>query len=192
MALKSTIFRAELQVADMDRNYYGAHSLRLARHPSETDERMMLRLLAFALNAREALAFGGGLSTEDEPDLWQKDLTGAIELWIAVGLPDEKSVRRACGRAAEVRVYSYGGQRAQLWWNQVQAPLARSANLAVIDIPAQSSREIARLAQRSMQLQCTVQDGQVWLTDGQNMAHAEPVSRIMPRSAPDPYFQRRN
>jgi uncharacterized protein YaeQ len=152
---------------------------------------MMLRLLAFALNAHEALAFGGGLSTEDEPDLWLRDLTGAIELWIEVGLPDEKSIRRACGRAARVHVYSYGGQRALLWWNQLGGQLERATNLAVIDVPAQSSQEIAALARRSMQLQCTVQDGHVWLTDGQNMAHAEPVSRIIPRSVPDPYFQRR-
>lgn len=192
MALKATIFKAELQVADMDRNYYGNHALTLARHPSETDERMMLRLLAFALNAHEALAFGGGLSTEDEPDLWLRDLTGAIELWIEVGLPDEKSIRRACGRAARVRVYSYGGQRAQLWWNQLGGQLERTANLTVIDVPTQSSQEIAGLARRSMQLQCTVQDGHVWLTDGQNMAHAEPVSRIISRSMPDPYFQRRS
>src|SRR5512147_3279852 len=106
MALKSTIFKAELQISDMDRNYYGSHSLTIARHPSETDERMMVRLLAFALHANEGLAFGRGLSTDDEPDLWQRDLTGAIRLWIDVGLPDEKLLRRACGRADEVVVYA--------------------------------------------------------------------------------------
>src|SRR5664279_1025335 len=105
MALKATIFRAELAVADLDRNYYGTHSLTLARHPSETDERMMVRLLAFALHADDALAFGRGLAAEDEADLVQKDLTGAIRLWIDVGLPDERSLRRAAGRAARVVVY---------------------------------------------------------------------------------------
>jgi len=99
MAIKSTIYKATLQVADMDRHYYADHALTIARHPSETDERMMMRCLAFALNAGEALAFGKGLSDADEPDLWQRDLTGAIQLWIEVGQPDEKRILRACGRA---------------------------------------------------------------------------------------------
>ena len=119
MALKATIFKAELHIADMERGYYHDHALTVARHPSETDERMMVRLLAFALNADETLAFGAGLSTDDEPDLWRKDLTGSIETWIDVGLPDEKRIRKACGRADEVFVYSYGGHAAQLWWQQV-------------------------------------------------------------------------
>ncbi len=118
MALKATIFKADLQIADMDRRYYGDHTLTIARHPSETDERMMVRLLAFAMHADEALSFGRGLSTDDEPDLWRKDLTGTIEIWIDVGLPDEKRVRRACGRARQVFVYSYGGRGAELWWDQ--------------------------------------------------------------------------
>lgn len=112
MALKATIFKADLQIADMDRGYYGGHALTLARHPSETDERMMVRLLAFALFAGERLAFGRGLSAEDEPALWQKDLTGAVELWIEVGLPDERDIRKACGRADRVVVLCYGGRGA--------------------------------------------------------------------------------
>src|SRR3981189_3155545 len=118
MALKSTIFKAELAVADIDRGYYGDHSLTIARHPSETDERMMVRLLAFALHHTAALAFGSGLSTEDEPDLVRRDLTGAIEQWIDVGLPDERDVRKAFGRANEVLVYSYGGRAVALWWDK--------------------------------------------------------------------------
>lgn len=186
MALKATIFRAELQIADTDRNYYRDHALTLARHPSETDERMMVRLLAYALNvgalnagtanAGEALAFGKGLGADDEPDLWQKDLTGAVNLWIAVGLPDEKSVRKACGRAAQVRIYNYGGHGAELWWNQVRDKLERAGNLTVINLPAASSQAMAKLAQRNMRLQCTIQEGQVLLTDGRNTAQVEPVT----------------
>ena len=112
MALKATIFKAELQVADMDRHYYGSHVLTVARHPSETDERMMVRLLAFALHAQDALAFGKGLGAQDEPDLWLRNLTGAIDLWLDVGLPEEKRVRRACGRAEQVCIYCYGGHGA--------------------------------------------------------------------------------
>ena len=172
MALKATIFKAELQIADMDRHYYQTHALTIARHPSETDERMMVRLLAFALHAHEALAFGQGLSTDDEPDLWQKDLTGAIESWIDVGLPDEKLIRKACGRANQVFVYAYGGRVADMWWQQSSAKLERANNLTVLNLPLDTSRALANLAQRNMQLQCTIQDGQIWLSSEE---HTVPV-----------------
>jgi uncharacterized protein YaeQ len=164
MALKSTIFKAALQVADMQRGYYADHSLTIARHPSETDERMMLRVLAFALHAAVDLSFGKGLSTDDEPDLWQRDLTGAIGLWIDVGQPDDKLVRRACGRARQVVVYAYG-RGAELWWGRSRAALERMRNLSVVSVPVATSQALASLAQRTMQLQCTIQDGHVWLGD---------------------------
>jgi len=164
MALKATIFKAALQIADMDRGYYADHALTIARHPSETDERMMLRVLAFALHAGPGLEFGKGLSTDDEPDLWQRDLTGRIRLWIDVGLPDEKLVRRGCGRADEVVIYAYG-RGAELWWERSRSALERARNLRVLRVPVATSQELARLAQRSMQLQCTIQEGHVWLSD---------------------------
>lgn len=164
MALKSTIFKAALQIADMDRGYYGDQPLTIARHPSETDERMMLRVLAFALHAGEGLSFGKGLSTDDEPDLWNRDLTGAIRLWIDVGLPDERLVRRACGRAQQVVIYAYG-RGADLWWSRSCAALERMRNLTVFAVPVATGGELAKLAQRTMQLQCTIQDGHVWLGD---------------------------
>ena len=165
MALKATIFKAELQVADIDRHYYGDHALTIARHPSETDERMMVRVLAFARHAHEALLFGRGLSTDDEPDLWRMDLTGAILLWIDVGLPDEKRIRRACGRAGEVFIYSYGGRGADLWWEQTRSKLDRTTNLTVVNLPFAATQALAKLAQRTMQLQCTIQEGQIWIAD---------------------------
>lgn len=174
MALSATIFKADLTVTDMDRGYYATHALVLARHPSETDERMMVRLLAYALNAGGALAFGKGLSSEDEPDLWEKDFTGAIRSWIEVGLPDEKSVRKACGRAAQVRIYTYG-RGAGRWWQDVQTVLSRPDNLTVTELPQAATQAMAALAQRTMQLQCTVQDGTVWLTDGANTIEIAPL-----------------
>ncbi|MBI3094848.1 MAG: YaeQ family protein, partial [Rhodocyclales bacterium] len=180
MALKSTIFKVELQIADLDRNYYQNHTLTVARHPSETDERMMVRVLAFAMHADPALAFGKGLSSEDEPDLWRKDLTGAIELWIDVGLPDEKRVRRACGRSQQVVVLTYGGRVADMWWQQNQAALQRQDKLTVINLSTEDSRALAALAERGMQLQCTLQEAELWLiVDGEN-------TRIVPeiRMAP--------
>lgn len=184
MALKATIFKAGLQIADMDRNYYHDHALTIARHPSETDERMMVRLLAFALHAHEALSFGNGLSTDDEPDLWQKDLTGAIELWIDVGLPDEKLVRKACGRARQVFVYSYGGRIADMWWDQNSSKLDRAGNLTVMNLPAATSQAMAKLARRSMQLQYTIQDGQIWVGDGTDTVQ---VDLAMVRIPPTPF-----
>lgn len=173
MALKATIFKADLQVADMDRHYYADHALTIARHPSETDERMMMRVLAFALHANEALAFGKGLSSEDEPDLWQKDLTGAIDLWIEVGQPDEKRILKACGRSSRVVIYSYSST-SHLWWNQIAAKLDRAKNLQVVNIASVSSNALAKLAQRNMQLQCTVQEGQIWLSGGEETVQLEP------------------
>jgi len=165
MALKSTIFKADLQIADMDRQYYGTHALTIARHPSETDERMMVRILAYALHADESLAFGKGLSADDEPDLWQKDLTGAIERWIEVGQPDERRILKACGRAAHVIVYSYSGT-SSIWWSQIAARLRRAKNLSVLHLAPADSQALARLAQRNMQLQCTIQDAQIWMNSG--------------------------
>ena len=176
MALKATICKAVLQIADMDRNYYHDHALTIARHPSETDERMMVRLLAFALHADDALSFGKGLSTGDEPDIWQKDLTGAIRTWIDVGLPDEKRIRKACGRADQVFVYCYGGHSASLWWDQVSGKLERTRNLTVIEIPTAATRALPKLAGRNMQLNCTIQDEQVWLADEKQTVQVEPVT----------------
>jgi uncharacterized protein YaeQ len=180
MALKATIFKASLQVSDMDRNYYGEHSLTLARHPSETDERMMMRVLAFALNAHEHLTFGKGLSDIDEPDLWQKDLTGQIAHWIDVGQPDEKRLIRASGRADRVTVYAYG-RGADLWWKASAGRLERAKNLAVWRVPADASESLGTLAERAMQLQCTVQEGQVWFSSAAETMQFSPVC-LKPRS----------
>jgi len=163
MAIKATIFKADVQIADMDRHYYQDHALTIARHPSETDERMMMRLLAFIIHAHEALVFGKGLSAEDEPDLWQKDLTGAIELWIEVGQPDDKRIMKACGRSTRVLIYSYSSN-SNIWWNQVGSRIERARNLTVINVAPAVSMALAAFAQRSMQLQCTIQDGQIWIT----------------------------
>jgi len=174
MALKSTIFKVSLNIADMDRPYYGEHNLTLARHPSETDERMMARLLAFAWFAAERLEFGRGLSTEDEPALWLRDYSGNIKLWIEVGLPDERAIRKAAGRAAEVVVLAYGGRTVDLWWAKVGGALARLDKLRVLALDGEQSAALAALAQRGMQLQCTIQDGQTWLTDGTDTVLIEP------------------
>ena len=180
MALKATIYKVELQIADMDRHYFQQHSLTLARHPSETDERMMMRLLAFALYADEALAFGKGLSSDDEPDLWLKDMTGSIQLWMEVGLPDEREIRKACGRARQVVVMTYGGRTADMWWNQNHGKLEKQDNLTVLDVPAETTRALANMAARNMQLSCTIQDGQILLAGEAAALDINPIVLLKP------------
>jgi len=180
MAAGATIYKAELQIADMDRHYYQDHALMIACHPSETDERLMVRLLAYVLYAHEALGFGRGLSTQDEPDLWQKDLTGAIERWIDVGQPEARAVRRACRRARQVVVVCYGGRGAQLWWSQNRGELETLANLTVINLAYEHTQALARLATRNMRLQCNVQDGQVSVIAGDAVVQIEPVLLLQP------------
>jgi uncharacterized protein YaeQ len=177
MALSATIFKAILQISDMDRNYYAEHLLTLARHPSETDERMMVRLLAFALHADEQLSFTKGLCADEEPDLWQKSLTDEIELWIDVGLPDERRVRKACNRSVQVCLYTYGGRGADLWWRKNADKLQRFSNLSVIELPEAACKEMTSFVQRNMQLQCTVQDGEIWLSSGDESQSVTPLVR---------------
>lgn len=174
MALTATVFKAELQIADMDRGYYADHALTIARHPSETDERMMVRVLAFALHAAENLCFTKGLCADDEPDLWQKSLTDEIEVWIDVGLPDEKRIRKACNRSGQVWLYAYGGRSAQLWWDKTGESLKRFSNLRVMNLSQTATKALAELAERTMRLQCTIQEGQVWLGNGETTVMIEP------------------
>lgn len=161
MARKATIFKAAVNVANVDQHYYADHELTVARHPSETDERMMIRLLAFALNASDRLEFGKGLSTDDEPALWQSSLSGEIECWIELGLPEENRLRKACGRAQWVILYTYGGRAVPLWWEKQQSKLSRFDNLTIIDLAAESTAALAALAERAMTLQITIQDGDI-------------------------------
>ena len=174
MALKSTIYKAALNVADMDRHVYGDFNLTIARHPSETDERMMLRVLAFALNAHERLEFGRGISTDDEPDLWLKSLSGEIELWVDLGTPDESRLRKACGRAKQVVLYAYGGRAVPVWWEKTAGDLQRFDNLRVAVVDDGALRALAALASANMQLQCTIQDGEAMLTSGDASVQASP------------------
>lgn len=179
MAIGATVFKANVQIADMDGHYYGTHALTLARHPSETDERMMVRLLAFMLYASDELEFGKGISADDEPALWEKDLTGAIELWLDVGQPDERDLRKACGRAKQVVLVTYG-RSADIWWHQIRDKLGRFKNLTVVSLPAVQTQALAELANRTMQLQCNIQDGVVWVTADSGGVQIEPTTLLRP------------
>ncbi|MEP2890063.1 YaeQ family protein [Tateyamaria sp.] len=175
MALKSTIYKVELSVSDMDRHYYEIHKLTIAKHPSETDERLMVRILAFALNAHEQLEMTKGLSTDDEPDIWQKSLSGELELWVALGLPSDKVVRQSCGKADKVIVYPYGGRTAEMWWDKIKDSTTRFGNLEVTSLPESDTLELAKLASRAMKLQVNIQDGDVMVSVDDSIVYLTPV-----------------
>jgi uncharacterized protein YaeQ len=164
MAPKSTVYKAELEVADLDRQYYAAHSLVLACHPSETETRMMLGLAAFALNAHERLAFSRGLAETEEPDLWRRDLAGDLELWIELGHPDERRLARACGKSRSVVVYTYSASP-ELWWEPASERLWRFRNLRVYGFDPEEAKALQGLVRRGMSLSATIQDGELWLRD---------------------------
>jgi uncharacterized protein YaeQ len=182
MALKATIYKAQLQIADMDRNVYVNHPVTLARHPSETDERMMVRLLALSMHVladsdNGQLEMAKGMWDQDEPDLWHKDLTGQIKHWIDVGQPDDKRLLKACPRADKVSVYSFS-HSTPVWWKNLESKISRAQNLTVWQIPSDQSQSLANLAQRGMQLQVTVQDGQVWLSDGDHSVEIQATALL--------------
>ncbi len=174
MALKSTVYRFDLNVADLDRQVYGDFPLTLARHPSETESRLMLRTLAFALHADERLEFGRGISTDDEPDLWRKDLTGEIEQWIELGTPDPERLRKASGRAAEVVLYCYGDRATPVWWDKHESALQRFSSLRVFQIDDATCEALAALAGQGDAIQCTIEGGDVWVSAGDSSIHVAP------------------
>ncbi|HEY8047929.1 MAG TPA: YaeQ family protein [Ramlibacter sp.] len=183
MAIKSTIFKAQVSVADIDHGYYADHALTIARHPSETDERMMIRLVALAFNAHKlqdvcngdgTLVFGAGLSSPDEPDVILRDFTGRARCWIEVGQPEDRPLAKACGQSDEVMVYAFSAA-ADVWWRGIEGKLTRLQNLSVWRVAADVSQSLAQLAQRTMQLQATIQEGALMLGDGTNTVDIEPV-----------------
>jgi len=174
MAQKATIYKVELSVSDMDRHYYETHKLTVAKHPSETDERLMVRILAFALNAHEHLEMTKGISTDGEPDIWQKSLSGELELWVALGLPNEKNVRQSCGKSKDVVIYCYGGRTAEMWWEKIKNSTTRFDNLQVVNIPEAATQDLATKANRSMKMQINIQEGEVMVGVDDSIVYVTP------------------
>ena len=174
MALKATVFKCELNISDMDRHYYQSHSLTIARHPSENDLRMMVRVLAFAMHAQEHLQFTKGLSTQDEPDIWAKNLSDEIELWIDLGQVEEKRLRQACGKAQQVILYTYNDKQAAPWQQQMEKHFSRHNNLTVFHIASSDSEALEAMADKNMDLQITIQDGEVFIHSGDHQHQLTP------------------
>lgn len=183
MALGATIRKAEVSISDMDRNYYATHQLTLAQHPSETDQRLMTRLLAFMLYADERLEFGRGLSDEDEAALSRKSYSGETELWIEVGQPSEARIRKACGQARRVVVLDYAGRNADLWWDKAASQLERHTNLSVLSVDAGTLEKLVALCDRNMRLQCLLQDGELQIIDTNTTLTFRPRIRLGQYSA---------
>ena len=177
MALKATIFKADVSISDMDRQYYQSHHLTVARHPSETDARMMLRIVAFILNASDTLEFTKGLSEVDDPDLWQKSLTDEIELWLELGQPSEQRIKKGCNQAKCMKIYSYADNGFETWWSKEKNKVWVRENLQVITVDASLAEQLSALVDRNMQIQATIQDGQVWLMIGETSVELVPDLR---------------
>jgi len=170
MALKSAIFKVDLDISNIDHNHYSQHNLTIARHPSETDLRMMLRVVVFACHASDTIQFTKGLCSSDEPDLWQKNMNDDIELWIELGQPDEKRIRKACSRAKNVIVYCYSTKSAAVWWKQAESKFSRYKNLTVRHIPEYQAELLATWVNRSMCIHAVIQDGVLTLTNENHVA----------------------
>ncbi len=164
MALRSTIYKVDLHVSDSDRNYYNTHSLTVAQHPSETAERMMVRLVLFALYAQDDLVFTKGLSDVDEPDMWVKDLTGQIQLWLEVGQPDEKRILKASSKSDQVVICAYAGQASKVWWSGIKNKIERAKNVRVICLPQVVTKSFAAWVERGMQLHINIQEGEILIS----------------------------
>ena len=178
MAIKATIYKATLQIADMDRNVYGEHALTIPLQPSETEERLMVRLLAFALNVpaddlHGSLQLARGMADADEPDLWHKDLSDQLLHWIEVGQHDDRRLAKACGKARRVSLYCYS-HSAAIWYAGIANKITRLRNLVVWQVPHAQRQALAAMAQRSMQLQISIQDGHAYVNDGQTSVEVLP------------------
>ena len=165
MVLGATIYRAELDVSDLDRGYYATHSLTVARHPSETEGRMMLRLLAFCLWGSATLKFIDGLSKDGEPALMDVDDTGWICLWVELGVPTLKQVRKAAGKSERVVVLSYDEDRLTPWWTANRGDFEKIGKLSVYSVADAEFEKLAGLCRRHMRLAVTVQDRIVYVAD---------------------------
>ncbi|RJG51482.1 YaeQ family protein [Motilimonas pumila] len=176
MAISATIIKTQLQLADMDNHVYQDFNLTIAQHPSETAQRLMIRILAFALNASDQLTFTKGLCADDEPELWRRSLSDEIELWIELGTPDEKRLKKACSKSQQVILYTYGGGTAEVWWSQQGAKLQNMAKLSVYQLPHEQTQALAELLQKNMALQVSIQDGEVMVSSELGAVDISPLA----------------
>lgn len=178
MATKATIYKVALQVSNMDAEQYGDYNLTIACHPSENEERMMVRVLAFAMFANDELKFTQGLCDDEEPELWEKNMVDEIMLWIDLGQVDESRIKKACSRSKQAVVYTYQPRSADVWWDKIQNKLSRYNNLSIFSITEEETRSLGDLCKRTMQLFCMIQDGHIYLSNDLKTVEVCPSIRI--------------
>lgn len=177
MALKPTIYKANVTLSDIDRHHYDDLQLTIAQHPSETLERMMVRLLVFCLNASAELGFTRGLSTPEEPDLWQRSLDGQIEHWIEVGQPEPDRVKKGANQAKRVSVYVFG-KSADTWWQLNSASMQALPRVSVFKFAWADIQSLSQLASRTMDLSVSITECTLYVTAGEQTVEV-PVSTLL-------------
>lgn len=167
MAMNSTIYRVAYSINQMDKSYFETFDLRVARHPSENEDRMMARLVAFGLWAEEGLTFTKGLCSDKEPEIWSHNYDGSIRCWIELGEPDVKRLTRACKHAEHVHVLVYGENSVDGWWTKVKPLLHRFKNLEIVRLDPACLEVLERQCTRRMDLSLFVSDGDATLNVGE-------------------------
>ncbi len=163
MALKSTIYKVNVELANMDQHYYDSLQLTIARHPSETEQRLIIRIICYILNAHPDLKFGKGISNEEEATIWQINYSNEIDLWIELGQLDEKRLKKACNKAKKVKLYCYGTST-DIWWSQIKSKVNKLDYLSVEKFDHSITDSLIKLISKTMEFQCSIQDGQLWLS----------------------------
>jgi uncharacterized protein YaeQ len=163
MALKATVYKAQIAVANLNLHHYSDYSLTLAKHPSETDLRFLIRVLTFGLLSQEDLQFTKGLSTDAEPDMWKINHDGSIEHWVELGLPDERRIRQICGKAHNVSIFTYHGKQAEQWFETIARKLDRFDHLSIIHFNFEDPQILEKFVNKGMKLSLTIEDNEIWL-----------------------------
>ncbi|WP_049722227.1 YaeQ family protein [Gilvimarinus polysaccharolyticus] len=177
MALGASVYKVNLNLSDTDRHVYSDTKLTLARHPSETEERMMIRLLAYCFDASDDLIFGKGLSTDDEPDLWEVDPAGVIHQWIEVGQPSIDRVKKGRSRSGAQKIYTSGRGRDH-WWQANASEFAKFQNLTVRHLKETEVAELARLAEKNMTLSVCISEGSAFFSSATQSVNIAPLSEL--------------
>jgi uncharacterized protein YaeQ len=165
MALGATIYTFDIELADSDRAVYQTLNLRVAQHPSETPNHLLTRVLAYCLEFAEGIAFSKGLSDPDDPAISVRDLTGALQVWVDIGLPEPERLHRASKAAPRVAVYTHKDP-AQWAEKLVAAKIHRADKLEVFAIDREwLARFVGRL-ERRMQFSLARSEGEIYLTVG--------------------------
>ena len=167
MAEKATVCKANITLSDMDRHYYGDLSLTIAQHPSETAERMMVRLLSFCYRAADNLTFTRGLSSVDEPDIWLKSDDGRILEWIEVGQPAPDRLKKAQGVARQVLVFAYG-RGIDIWWKNNTAAVQALSKVKVYSFDAAELQDLTKLAAKTMNLTISITEAIAYISSAEH------------------------